>query len=93
MSEQRTDPLDLDQPVDQPIDQRGVLESEPFSYKASRDGIVFLEYRGRPVKILRGGAARKFLGRVERLADHAVQLLIARLTGNFRRGNERVQRA
>ncbi len=89
MNERRTDDLDPDQPVD----QRGTLMAEPFSWKASKDGIVFLEYRGRPVKILRGVQARKFLGRAERLADHAVQLLIAKLTGNFKRGNERPQRA
>jgi hypothetical protein len=74
---------------DRPTDQRGALLAEPFSWKASKDGIVFLEYRGRPVKILRGGEARKFLGRVEQLEDRSAQLLIAKLTGNFKRGNER----
>ena len=69
--------------------QRGTLLDEPFSFKASKDGIVFLEYRGRPVKILRGNEARKFLGRVEKLDGGDAQLLIAKLTGNFKRGNER----
>lgn len=71
-----------------PTVQRGTLLDEPFSFKAGKDGIVFLEYRGRPVTILRGNEARKFLGRVEGLEDHETQLLIARLTGNFERGDE-----
>jgi hypothetical protein len=71
------------------IDQHGVLLAEPFSWKASQAGLVFLEYLGRPVKILRGTQARKFLGRIEQLEDQGAQLLIARLTGNFKRGNER----
>ena len=28
------------------VDQRGKLEETPFSYRSSKDGTVFLEYRG-----------------------------------------------
>ncbi|MDV6375995.1 hypothetical protein [Deinococcus arenicola] len=33
--------------------------------------------------------AERFLKRVAGLEDHAAQLLMARATGNFKRGNER----
>jgi hypothetical protein len=34
------------------IDQRGLLERKPFSYRIAKDGAVFLEYDGRVVKTL-----------------------------------------
>ena len=58
------------------VDQRGKLEETPFSYRSSKDGTVFLEYRG-------------LLGRIEALEPLEVQLVLAKLTGNFKHGNER----
>ena len=71
------------------VDQRGKLEETPFSYCASKDGTVFLEYRGRVVKTLRDRAAQTFLERIENLEPFGVQLVLAKLTGNFKHGNER----
>ena len=71
------------------VDQRGKLEETPFSYRISKDGTVFLEFRGRVVKTLRDRAAQAFLERVEVLEPFEVQLVLAKLTGNFKRGNER----
>jgi hypothetical protein len=64
-------------------DQHSTLLSEPFSWKASQAGLVFLEYLGQPVKILRGTQARRFLGRIQRLGCRDAQLFIARLTGTL----------
>lgn len=72
-----------------PIDQRGMLDDQPFSYRASKDGKVFLAWRGKQVMILKGKQAHDFLARVLDLDEPAAQLLMARLTGNFKRGNER----
>ncbi|WP_162865531.1 hypothetical protein [Deinococcus wulumuqiensis] len=41
------------------------------------------------VSTLTGQEAQKFLARIAGLGDHDAQLLMARLTGNFKRGNER----
>ena len=41
------------------VDQRGKLEETPFSYRSSKDGTVFLEYRGSVVKTLRDRAAER----------------------------------
>ena len=71
------------------VDQRGKLEETPFSYRSSKDGTVFLEYRGRVVKTLRDRAAQTFLERIEVLEPLDVQLVLAKLTGNFKHGNER----
>lgn len=72
-----------------PIDQRQVLDDDPFSYQSSKDEKVFIGWRGRRVMTLRGAEARRFLSRVSSLDRRAAQLLMARITGNFKRGNER----
>jgi hypothetical protein len=71
-----------------PIDARQILEGQPFSYRGAKDGTVFLEYHGRVVKTLSGNAAARFLSAVENLESAEAQLLMAKLTGNFKRGNE-----
>jgi hypothetical protein len=71
-----------------PTDRRGKLEAEPFTVKLSRDK-VFVEFRGRVVKTLVGRDADELRRAVESGDDAAVQLLAARKTGNFKRGNER----
>lgn len=72
-----------------PIDQRGKLAEQPFSYRASKDGKAMLYWQGKCVMTLKGKQAQDFLARVQDLDAPAAQLLIARLTGNFKRGNER----
>jgi hypothetical protein len=54
---------------------------------AKRGAEVVITRDGRRAAVLRGEVARRFLDDVER-ADP--QELMARLTGNYRRGNERV---
>ena len=60
-----------------------------FGYRATKDGTVFVSFGGRDVTTLRGDAASRFAARVEGLDEAAMQQLLARVTGNFRRGNER----
>lgn len=57
---------------------------------SSRGDEVRITHHGRPATTLRGRAAVEFLDEVGRGDD---QLLMARVTGNYRRGNERVARA
>ena len=71
------------------VDQRGKLEETPLSNRTSKDGTVFLEYRGRTVKTLSDRAAERFLEQIAALEPLEVQLVLAKLTGNFKHGNER----
>jgi hypothetical protein len=50
---------------------------------------VFITWRGREVKVLTGAQAGRFLARVEGASEADAQLEMARVTGNFKRGNER----
>lgn len=72
------------------IDKRNRLGEEPFNYRVTKENTVFLEYNGRQVKVLKGKEAEKFLKRI-RVADNITeeQLIMAKITGNFKRGNER----
>jgi hypothetical protein len=71
------------------IDKRNVLDEEVFKYRSSKDGKVFITWRDRQVKVLKGETARQFISRIAGLDSKAAQLLMARVTGNFKRGNER----
>jgi hypothetical protein len=60
-----------------------------FAWQATKDGRVRLSWRGRVVTTLTGAPAARFLREIEGADEDAAQLLMARATGNFKRGNER----
>ena len=63
-----------------------MAEASGFDYQ-TRDGTVRITHHGKHATTLRGSRAAELLARVER---EDPQELMARLTGNYRRGNERV---
>jgi hypothetical protein len=60
-----------------------------FSWTKTKDGRVRIARAGRVVATLGDTAARRFLARVENVDFDAAQQLMARATGNYKRGNER----
>jgi hypothetical protein len=71
------------------VDERDPLADEPFSYLGRADGSIVIHYRAAPVTVLRGKSADRFRTRVDGVDAGTAQQLMARATGNFRRGNER----
>ena len=65
------------------------LNKEPFSFSVRKGDIVDLRFEGRSVKTLKDRAAVQFLHKIDRLNAHEAQLLMARVTGQFKMGNER----
>ena len=65
------------------------LASEPFSFATRPDGTIVILYGSAPVTLLRGKGAERFAARMESADAAAAQLLMARATGNLRRGSER----
>jgi len=58
-----------------------------------KDGTVVISRGGRVVTTIRGAAARRLLAAIEGAPDAGrVQHLLARATGDYRRGNERAGR-
>ncbi|NNF07451.1 MAG: hypothetical protein HKN21_11870 [Candidatus Eisenbacteria bacterium] len=60
-----------------------------FTYKISKDGRVHISWQGKPVVVLKGNKASKFLSQCEGKTGDDLQLVLCRFTGNFKRGNER----
>ncbi|MEA2123792.1 MAG: hypothetical protein QOI80_574 [Solirubrobacteraceae bacterium] len=60
-----------------------------FSWTQTKDGGVRIAFRGKVVTTLAGDAAARFVARADGAADTVQQHLMARATGNFKRGNER----
>ncbi|MDQ6695175.1 MAG: hypothetical protein M3014_12275 [Chloroflexota bacterium] len=71
------------------IDKRSKLDEEVFSYRVGKDIRVFIFWQGKQVMILREQQAEKFLGRIEGLTGKDAQLVMAKITGNFKHANER----
>ncbi len=61
-----------------------------FSFRASKRGEVFVSHHSRVVVTLRGAVAADFVAQIDGASDEERQQLMARLTGNFKRGNERL---
>jgi hypothetical protein len=60
-----------------------------FTYDEHSDGSVTIFHHGRKATVLRGERARDFLDEV---VSGDAQLVMARWTGDYRRGNERTAR-
>lgn len=61
-----------------------------FSYRQSKNGDVSIDREGRCVTTLRARAAIDFIDEIEGLDFNEQQQLMARATGNYKRGNERL---
>ncbi len=60
-----------------------------FSYTQTKDGGVRIAFNGKVVTTLAGRHAARFLDRAGGADEEERQHLMARATGNFKRGNER----
>jgi len=63
-----------------------MAKPQGFSWVVRKNGDVVITHRGRVATILRGRKAQRFLADV---AEGHGQELMAKLTGNYKRGNER----
>jgi hypothetical protein len=71
-------------------DLRGRLVDDPFSYRVTKAGDLMISRRGRTVLTVGGAAGVKLLKALDAAAtDAAEQLVLAKATGNYKRGNER----
>jgi hypothetical protein len=71
------------------IDRRNRLDEEIFSYRVTKDGAAYIYWHGKQIMILKGKQAQKFIAKVADLDGKAAQLVMAKITGNFKHGNER----
>ncbi|MEH6852141.1 MULTISPECIES: hypothetical protein [Bacillus] len=74
------------------IDKQNRLSKEPFAYQITKKGTVIIYYGGKQIKIVKGREAERLIAKIKEGDDNitAVQLLLAKITGNFKRGNEKL---
>ena len=69
--------------------KRKKFKNNIFNYATTKDGKVFIYWQGKLAKIIKGKDARKFLKRISSSSLKGQQMVMAKITGNFKRGNER----
>ncbi|NRG45269.1 hypothetical protein [Bacillus sp. CRN 9] len=76
------------------IDKRNKLTEEPFSYKITKNGMVIVYYDNKQIVMLKDKEAERLIAKINSAKDNAteVQLLLAKITGNFKRGNEKLSK-
>ena len=74
------------------IDKRNKLSEEPFAYQIMKKGTVAINYRGKQIKIVKEKEAERLIAKIKAVEDNIieVQLLLAKITGNFKHGNEKL---
>jgi hypothetical protein len=65
------------------------LEDDPFDWRVTKSGQLLVSRSGRVVTTVRGQVAARLQARLEQATEDQAQHLLARATGNYKRGNER----
>jgi hypothetical protein len=66
-----------------------MLGRDQFSYRVVKNGSVLVSFHGRHVVTVAGTDADRLAARLAAADENGVQLLLAKATRNFKRGNER----
>ena len=75
-----------------PIDQRNLLREEPFDYSVLKDNKVQISFHHKPVMMLKGSTAMDLIKKLDKAEGRDKQLILAKATGNFKRGNEKMSK-
>jgi hypothetical protein len=65
------------------------FDAEPFDWSVTADSRVLVSRGGRQVVVVAGARGSKLAAQLETADDERAQQLLARATGNYRRGNEK----
>lgn len=72
------------------IDKRNRLDEEIFTHRVTKNNTVFIDWCGKSVMTLKGKEAERILSKLNSAQNEKeIQLILAKVTGNFKRGNER----
>lgn len=74
------------------VDKRGRLDEAVFTYKITKAKKVFIAWQGKQVTVLSGKRAEAFMADIMHAEDKAAQLIMAKATGHFKHGNERMNK-
>ncbi|MBI9099002.1 MAG: hypothetical protein JEY91_11025 [Spirochaetaceae bacterium] len=72
-------------------DKRQILREErPFSWKIVKGEKAFILWKGKNIKTISGKDLFKMEKLIEGNIDFEIQLFLAKITGNFKHGNEKL---
>ena len=71
------------------IDKRGCLKACPFAYKITKSNKTLIYYENRPIMTLGEKATLKLKHKINNKTEEEIQLILAKVTGHFKHGNER----
>ncbi len=67
-----------------------LLSDQPFSYRVTKNGLVQISYKGKIVTTLGDRDSSRFLAKAGLEGSPSEQLAMAKATGHFKHGSERV---
>ena len=69
-----------------------LVKDKPFDYRETKSGLVHISYRGKTVTTLSGKNGVRFISKVESSSEEQAQLAMAKATGHFKHGNEKLSK-
>lgn len=67
-----------------------LIADQVFTYQENKDAKIMIFYYNKQVMIVQGEKAKKLALKLAKASLDEQQLILAKATGNFKRGNERL---
>jgi len=61
----------------------------PFSYKITKEEKVIIYRNNKQIKIVKGKWSQQFIATIPTASEEKIQLMLAKVTGHYKHGNER----
>jgi len=78
------------------VDEHGELievdDANSFSYQSHKDGVIRIFRSNRLASTLKGREAQRFLSKVNAADEQTAQMIMAKVTGQYKFGNEKQQK-
>ena len=71
------------------IDQRNKLDENPFSYQITKAQKTMISWNNKVIMTLSEKDTKSFLSKIDGKSDYEIQMVLAKITGNFKHGNEK----
>jgi len=74
------------------INIRDQLVEHPFLYKITNSETIIIHRNNKQVAIIKGKESLKIQSKILNKSEQQIQLILAKITGNYKHGNERDQK-
>lgn len=68
------------------------LIEHPFSYTITNSETIIIHRNNKQIAIIKGKESLKIQSKILNKSERQIQLILAKITGNYKRGNERNQK-